>query len=83
MRTFPQAADDFKAHTRERLEWLDDLMEDKDFICGDRFSLADILLFPFLEFAASVGQPLDPKLERLQGWYARVAARPSVSAGAD
>ena len=75
----PQAADDFKAIAQEKLVWLDELMDGKEFICGDRFTLADILLFAFLEFGTSVGQPLDAKCERLQAWYARVAARPSVT----
>jgi len=75
----PQAADDFKAIAQEKLAWLDELMDGKEFICGDRFTLADILLFAFLEFGSSVGQPLDAKCERLQAWYARVAARPSVT----
>ena len=75
----PQAADDLKAIAQEKLAWLDELMEGKEFICGDRFSLADILLFAFLEFGGSVGQPLDAKCERLQAWYARIAARPSVA----
>ena len=75
----PQAADDFKEITREKLSWLDGLMEGKDFMCGERFTLADILLFAFLEFGASIGQPLDAKCERLQAWYARVAARPSIA----
>ena len=77
--TIPQAADDFKAIAQEKLAWLDGLMDGKEFICGDRFTLADILLFAFLEFGASVGQPLDAKCERLQAWYARVAARPSIA----
>jgi glutathione S-transferase len=75
----PAAADDLKAIAQEKLAWLDGLMDGKEFICGDRFSLADVLLFAFLEFGASVGQPLDAKCERLQAWYARVAARPSVA----
>ena len=79
IRCIPQAADDFKAIAREKLAWLDGLMEGKDFICGDRFTLADILLFAFLEFGSSVGQPLDAKCERLQAWYSRVAARPSIA----
>ena len=29
-------------------------------ICGNRFTLADVLLFCFLEFGASLGQPVDP-----------------------
>lgn len=79
LHTIPAAADDLKAITREKLAWLDELIEGKDFVCGDRFTLADILLFAFLEFGGSVGQPLDPKCERLQAWYARVAARPSIA----
>ena len=75
----PQAADDFKQIAQEKLAWLDGLIEGREFICGDRFSLADILLFAFLEFGGQVGQPLDPKCERLQAWYERVAARPSVA----
>jgi len=78
MRTFPQAADDLKLHAQERLKWLDWQIDGKEFICGDRLTLADILLFPFIEFGGAVGQPLDPKLERLHGWYNRMAARPSV-----
>ena len=52
----------------------------REFIVGDRFTLADVLLYAFLEFGASVGQPLDAKLDNLQGWYTRVAARPSIEA---
>jgi glutathione S-transferase len=79
MRCIPQAAEDLKALTREKLEWLDGLLGEREYICGDRFTLADIMLFAFLEFGASVGQPLDAKCERLQAWYARVAARPSIA----
>jgi glutathione S-transferase len=76
----PQAADDLKEIAREKLAWLDGLIEGREFVAGDRFSLADILLYAFLEFGASVGQSLDSKLQNLPGWYSRVAARPSVEA---
>jgi len=76
----PQAADDFKQIAQEQLAKLDGLIEGREFICGDRFTLADILLFAFLEFGAGVGQPLDPKCSNLQAWYERVAARPSIAA---
>jgi hypothetical protein len=76
----PQAADDLKAIAREKLEWLNGRIEGREFIVGDRFTLADVLLFAFLEFGAAVGQPLDAKLENLQGWYTRVASRPSIEA---
>ena len=78
IRTIPQAADDLKAIAREKLAWLDGLMQGP-WIAGDRFTLADILLFAFLEFGAQVGQNIDPKLLKLNDWYARVAARESVA----
>lgn len=79
MRTIPQAADDLKAIAREKLAWLDGQMQGP-WIAGDRFTLADILLFGFLEFGAQVGQKIDEKLLKLNDWYGRVAARPAVVA---
>ena len=76
----PQASEDLAKVAQNGLTWLDGLMEGREFVCGDRYTLADILLYAFLEFGGQVGQPLDPKLERIQGWFTRVAARPAVEA---
>ena len=76
----PHAADDLKAIAREGLEWLDAQMDGKAYICGDRFSLADIPLYCWLTFMPDVGQPLDPKNKNLVAWQEKVAARPSSSA---
>jgi len=78
--TIPQAADDLKQIAQEKLAWVDGLMGDAEWLVGDRFTLCDVLLYAFLEFGGSVGQPLDPGLERLTAWYGRVAARPSIEA---
>jgi len=78
----PQAADDLKAVAREKLAWLDGLIAGRQFVVGDRFTLADILLFVFIEFGALVGQPLDPANKNLAAWKDRVAARPSAAASA-
>tara|TARA_R110002073_G_scaffold2257_8_gene15531 strand:- start:3200 stop:3766 length:567 start_codon:yes stop_codon:yes gene_type:complete len=76
----PGAADDLKATAQERLTWLNDQIEAKPFICGDRFTLADVLLFVFLEFGVTVGQPLNENNKHLMAWYARVQGRASASA---
>lgn len=76
----PQASDDLKAIGRERLEWLDGEMEGREYVCGGRFTLADILLYCFVKFGGQVGQPLDPNLGNLAAWYERVEKRPSASA---
>jgi glutathione S-transferase len=80
MRCIPEAAATLKLIAAEKLAWLDGLMEGHDFVCQDRFSLADILLFAFLDFGAKVGQPFDPELSAIPGWFAAMAARPSASA---
>ena len=80
MRTMPQAADDLKALAREGIEKLEGLMAGRDFVAGSRLSLADIVLYAFLDFAAGVGQPLDPKNRNLTAWFARMSSRPSAEA---
>jgi glutathione S-transferase len=82
VRCIPQAADDLKAIAKEKLAWLDGLIEGRDFIVGDKITLADILLFGFIEFGAQVGQPLDPANANLSAWRERMAARPSAAASA-
>jgi hypothetical protein len=78
----PQAADELKAIAREKLTWLDGLIAGRQYIAGDRFTLADIHLWVFLDFAAQVGQALDPANKNLTAWMARIAERPSAAASA-
>ena len=80
IRCIPQAADDLKATAAEKLAWLNGQMGGKTWIAGERFTLADILLFCFLQFGAQVGQPLDPANKNLVAWLERVKARPSAAA---
>jgi glutathione S-transferase len=80
MRTMPQAADDLKALAREGEAWLDGLLRGKTYICGDRFTLADIVLYNLLDFGRGVGQAFDPALKNLASWFERVGSRPSAEA---
>jgi len=80
IRTIPQAADELKAIAREKLAWLDAQIAGRDWIVGNRFTLADVLLYGFVDFGATVGQPIDPALKNLNAWRDRVAARPSAAA---
>ncbi len=79
MRVLPEAADGLKATARDNLAWLDKLLQGKQFIAGDRFTMADIILYCALDFGASVNQPLDPTLTNVVSWKERVAARPSAA----
>ena len=80
LRLIPQAADDLKTLAQERITWLDGQIKDKQFICGDRFSLADIMFYCFLNFGTTVGQPLNEDNKNVVSLYNKIHSRPSASA---
>ena len=49
-------------------------------LCGERFSAADIWLYVWLDFGAGVNQPFDRTLPKIGPWFERMAARPSAAA---
>ena len=76
----PEAGAELKTIARHRLLWLDAQLAGQSFVCGDRFSLADILLFAFLDFGQKVGQPIPDDAGWMRDFHARVASRPSATA---
>ena len=55
-------------------------MEGKEYICGERFTLADVMLFCFLNFGTTVGQVINPDAKNILNWFEKVKKRPSASA---
>ncbi|WP_432770185.1 MAG: glutathione S-transferase family protein [Sphingopyxis sp.] len=80
MRCLPEAAAGLKACAEDGIAWLDPLIAGRDFIAGDRLTLADLMLFAFLDFGASVGQPIDPRFTNILRWFDAINARPSAGA---
>jgi glutathione S-transferase len=80
MRTIPQAAADLKALAQDGLAWLDGQLAGKQWICGNRFTLADIVLYAIADFGAGVGQKLNPQHKNVTAWFERVGKRPSAEA---
>ena len=78
MRVLPEAADGLKALARDGLAWLEGLFGDRAYLAGDRFTVADVILYCALDFGGTVGQPLDPAHAALRRWFERVASRPSA-----
>ncbi|WP_245836467.1 glutathione S-transferase family protein [Sphingopyxis indica] len=81
MRCLPEAAAGLKAVAQDGLKWLDPLIAGRDYIAGDRLTLADIMLFAFLDFGAGVGQPLDPANRNILRWFEGMKVRPSANPG--
>ena len=57
-------------HALDRREWLD----------GERFTIADIVLLTTIDFATFVGVTMPDDLPALKGWHERASIRPSASA---
>ncbi len=80
MRCLPEAADGFKASAQDGLGWLDEQMAGKDFICGSRITIGDLVLYCCTDFSAGVGQSIDAGMKNVTAWFERVASRPSAQA---
>lgn len=76
----PEAAEGLKRVAQDRIAWLDGMLDGHTFLAGDRFTIADIWLYVWLDFADSVRQPSDRKLRNIAPWFARIAARASAAA---
>lgn len=81
LRCLPEAAAGLKATAQDGLTWIEANVQGP-WIAGDRFTLADIMLFSFVEFGASVAQPLDARHTKVNDWFARMKDRPSAVATA-
>ena len=75
----PEAADGLKEKARDGMKWLDGQMAGRDFIAGDAISLPDVFMYSCVDFAKGVGQPLDPALKNIAGWFERMDGRPSAA----
>ena len=80
IRCIPEASGGLKQIAQDNLAKVDQHLAGRQYLCGDRLTMADLLLFAFLDFAPGVGQPLDPAKRNLKAWYDRVSARPSTEA---
>ena len=69
LRCIPEAAEGLMQTAQDKLAWLDGLIQGREFVCGDRLTLADILLFCFLDFGATVGQTVKPELTAVTAWW--------------
>jgi glutathione S-transferase len=77
----PTTPDDFKPTLRDllaqRFDWLDKQLAGKQYIMGDKFTVADAYLFTVVRWSPRVGIDLG-KWKNITAYLDRVAARPKV-----
>ncbi len=64
----------------ERLAWLDEVLAERDFVAGDRYSIADITLLCAVDFGRITGIRIAPEQKHLSRWHEAVSARESAKA---
>jgi glutathione S-transferase len=81
MKQFPDYGEAQREAVKARLERMDRELEGRQFVAGDRFTIADITAFAAIEFGSMMGVvKIDPSLERLTRWRESIASRPSAKA---
>jgi glutathione S-transferase len=77
----PTTPDAYKAISKEnlgkRFDWLDKRLAGKQYLMGDKFTVADAYLFTILRWATRIEMDL-AKWPNLKAYVDRVAARPKV-----
>jgi glutathione S-transferase len=74
----PDAGPALKAKAREKIVWLNGQLDGRQWVCGDRFSLADILLYCYLQFGEHQGQPIPQEASWMRDFFNRVLERPTA-----
>ena len=77
IKTYPEQADAQKEIARTGMRWLDGVMNEP-WLAGDRFTVADICLYSYIDQLRSVGQAIPDDLARLRAWFDRVGERPGA-----
>lgn len=74
----PELAERGKLRMRRYLDRLDAMLKGRDYVVGDRFSAADILLLVVVDFARWVKLALPDDAANARRWYDTVSSRPSA-----
>ncbi|WP_324827676.1 glutathione S-transferase family protein [Qipengyuania zhejiangensis] len=64
----------------DAMRFFDTSLKGREFLAGEAFSAADILLLTTIDFAGFVGMDMPEECANLRAWHERVSARPSASA---
>jgi len=69
-----------KSWAIQRFEWLDAELAGREFVAGDRYTIADITAQVGIDFGRTTDIRIQPEQKNLQRWYEAVSSRPSAKA---
>lgn len=76
----PYAIERYERETTRLLQVLDGELAKRDFLAGDRYGIADIMAWPWINALPILGRNL-MATPYLEGWHALIAKRPAVQRG--
>jgi glutathione S-transferase len=79
-RQIPEFGEIQKRAATDRIAWLNGELENREFVAGDRFSIADVTTLCMIDFARTVDIRIQRELTNLARWYSAVSSRPSAKA---
>jgi len=83
-RTLVKQVPEFGEQQRKLLEaryqWLDEELATRQFIAGDKYSIADITALCAIDFAKFNNISIAPEHKNLTRWHQEVSSRPSATA---
>lgn len=74
----PEAGPVLKAKAKEKIIWMDGQLKERQFVCGDRFTLADIYLYCYLQFGEHQDQPIPYEAPWMRNFFDRMKDRPTA-----
>jgi len=78
MNPIKEWGEECRATIEKFFHFLDKELADRDYICGDEFTAADINAFTTIDFNKVNSIRIKPEQANLQAWYERIKARPSA-----
>ena len=76
----PEYGEVCRGAAEKRLAWLDEVLADREFIAGERLTVADLTALCGIDFGRITGIGVKPEQKNLARWHEAVSSRPSAKA---
>jgi glutathione S-transferase len=80
IKQIPEVGEQARKIVEQRYEWLDRELANREFLAGDKFSIADITGLVVTDFAQFNNISIQPGQKNLARWHQALSARPSATA---
>jgi glutathione S-transferase len=81
IKQIPEFAEVRREHGMQRIEWLDSILAQRQFVTGDRYTIADITAQVAIDLGLNLaGLKLPDGVHHVKRWHEAVSSRPSAKA---